>query len=374
MVFKSKLVKERGYPLEIHDDIETDDGYLLTMQRIPYGRKDTNINAKRPPVLLVHGAFGSAVHYTFDSPDKGLAYILADEGFDVWLGNYRSVSCSKKHKYYDNTSERFYDYTAHEVAIYDVKAKIDYILNVTNSAKMFYVGHSQGTMSFFILCSEMPEYNDKFKLFIALSPAGYVYNMTHPFVKFFWLYENYLYEPLKSLGFGQIPPVKPFFDNVGRPVCSLPIFNHFCSIIFQLLGGFNMNQFQKEMIPYFMHNFPDTISLKVFSHIAKMHESEYFGQFDYGPEMNMMRYGNYSAPRYDLRKVTAPLALYYAKNDWLVNSENVVKMAEEFPNVVDLYEVPDEDFTHMDFLWARDRVELLYNRIIDVMRYYKAVW
>jgi hypothetical protein len=32
---------------------------------------------------------------------------------------------------------------------------------------------------------------------------------------------------------------------------------------------------------------------------------------------NMFIYGQFTPPDYDLRKVTAPVALHYSENDWL---------------------------------------------------------
>lgn len=45
-----------------------------------------------------------------------------------------------------------------------------------------------------------------------------------------------------------------------------------------------------------------------------------FEKFDYGPEKNMVVYGSEIPPEYDLKKVTAPVALYYGKNDLLVDT------------------------------------------------------
>lgn len=39
---------------------------------------------------------------------------------------------------------------------------------------LIYVGHSMGTTSLFVMLSEMPEYNEKIKLFIALAPVAFM--------------------------------------------------------------------------------------------------------------------------------------------------------------------------------------------------------
>lgn len=46
-----------------------------------------------------------------------------------------------------------------------------------------------------------------------------------------------------------------------------------------------------------------------------------FQYFDYGPKTNMEKYGQDTPPQYDLEKITAPFALFYAQNDWLAGPE-----------------------------------------------------
>lgn len=45
-----------------------------------------------------------------------------------------------------------------------------------------------------------------------------------------------------------------------------------------------------------------------------------FEKFDYGREKNLEFYGSEIPPEYDLKNVTAPVALYYGKNDLLVDT------------------------------------------------------
>lgn len=43
----------------------------------------------------------------------------------------------------------------------------------------------------------------------------------------------------------------------------------------------------------------------------------FFRPYDYGVTANRQKYGNRVPPSYNLKKVTAPVALYYGANDWL---------------------------------------------------------
>lgn len=62
-------------------------------------------------------------------------------------------------------------------------ANIDHILKTTEQKQLFYVGHSQGTTVFFVMCSERPEYNQKIKLMVALAPVAYIRHVKSPLIK-----------------------------------------------------------------------------------------------------------------------------------------------------------------------------------------------
>lgn len=105
------IIKKYGYPVEQHHNILTEDGYLLDMQRIPYGINEHNNNTKKPAILLMHGLVASAEHYVVLGPQRSLAFILADKGFDVWLGNARGTNQSRKHIYLNpNTSHQYWNF------------------------------------------------------------------------------------------------------------------------------------------------------------------------------------------------------------------------------------------------------------------------
>ena len=54
---------------------------------------------------------------------------------------------------------------------FDIPAVINYILNVTQSDKLDYVGHSMGCAMFFIAMDRYPELNDKVNKMVALAPG-----------------------------------------------------------------------------------------------------------------------------------------------------------------------------------------------------------
>lgn len=90
------MITEAGYPIEVHLNVETEDGYLLNLYRIPYG-KSGQTDGTRPVILLMHGLLGSAEDWLVRGPSNGLGYILADSGYDVWMANARGTTHSRKH-------------------------------------------------------------------------------------------------------------------------------------------------------------------------------------------------------------------------------------------------------------------------------------
>ncbi len=64
------MVERAGYPVETHRVTTAADGYILTMHRIPHGRR---LNATvGEPVLMLHGILCSSADWVMGEPEKSL--------------------------------------------------------------------------------------------------------------------------------------------------------------------------------------------------------------------------------------------------------------------------------------------------------------
>lgn len=89
----------------------------------------------------MHGLLDCSDTFIINDEDKALAFVLANRGYDVWLGNNRGNKHSKEHTKYTSNSKSFWDFTFEDMAIYDLPAAFTYISSKTNQL-ITYIGHS----------------------------------------------------------------------------------------------------------------------------------------------------------------------------------------------------------------------------------------
>ncbi|OWR54447.1 acidic lipase, partial [Danaus plexippus plexippus] len=117
-----------GINLQEHN-VTTEDGYILKIFRVS-GRNC--VVKKRPPVILMHGLLQSSDVWFDAGPGAGLAYLLSDACYDLWLGNQRGNYHAKRHLILDpDRNPHFWHFSVDEIGFYDIPATIDYVLKAT---------------------------------------------------------------------------------------------------------------------------------------------------------------------------------------------------------------------------------------------------
>lgn len=167
--------------------------------------------------------------------------MLADEGFDIWLANVRGNRYSRNHVVLSPDGVRenrreFWDFTFHEMGVYDLSATIDYVLTTTKTEKIHYIGYSQGAAQFLILGAERPAYNDKiivanlFAPTVILNPTtNLAFNVAKPFI-------SSIVDLLNVIGAYELP-TNNLMGLLGQYFCTNFINNKLvCENILQVIG------------------------------------------------------------------------------------------------------------------------------------------
>lgn len=356
-----QLIRKYGYSAERHV-VKTQDGYILTMYRIP-GNSST--------VFLMHGLCSSADDMVTPGPKSSIAYLLANQGYDVWLGNARGNKHCRKHEAISPKVPEFWNYSFDEIGRYDLPAMIDYVLNLTGRTQLKYVGHSQGTTSFFVMCSERPEYNEKISLMVALSPIAWMSHLKSPLIRLMSSLNPFLINTLELLGVYEFAPHNAIFKGVVNSFCGdEELAVKYCANFVFYLCGYDKKQLNVSNLPVFFAHLPGGSSTKQLLHYGQEIVSGKFQKFDYGQKKNKEVYGTKMPPEYPVGKITAPVALFYCEEDWLANVTDVEILKSELHNVVEYYKVPFESFNHLDFIWALDVKTLIVDKMLQLFERY----
>jgi pimeloyl-ACP methyl ester carboxylesterase len=365
-----EIIAKYGYPIEIHN-ITTEDGYVLEAHRIPYGKTCGPAEGKKV-AWLQHGLLGDSSNYIINGPGKGLGYVMADACYDVWIGNFRGNTYSKRHLQWDpkENAKEFWSYSWHEIGIYDVAANIDYALAVTGQESLYYVGHSMGTTTIWVLLSQKPEYNQKIRLMSALAPVAHTVHMISP-LRLIAPFEGQLEWVINFLGLYEFLPSNALMDLLGKTVCheASPI-QLVCSNVLFLIAGYNFDQIDPLLLSVVLGHSPAGSSSGCVLHYGQGVNSGGFKLYNYGKEENLIRYGQETPPDYDWSKITAPVALYWGQNDWLAAPADAYRIAERLPNLVRFHRVNHDHFNHMDFIWAKDVETLVNNLVMEYIEKY----
>ncbi|XP_071056614.1 lipase 3-like [Onthophagus taurus] len=344
-----EIIHINKYPTETHNVI-TKDGYILTLFRIPHGIKNRTRNGR--PVLLMHGIIQSAADFVVMGSNKSIAFILAENGYDVWLGNARGNLYSRNHTDLSAKNKKFWKFSWHEIGLFDLPAMINYILDKTGYAKLHYMGHSQGCTTLLVLLSSKPKYNEKINLGVMLAPCSFMTNIINPFIYFFvnYFYEEtvFLMETLSSHN-GEFLSHHKNISKIIEFICAF--FSKICSSILFLIIGFSYRLLNYELLPAILSNLPAGISYLQTIHFAQIIKSGHFRRFDYGERINKKKYGTKTPPDYDLKKIRAPMAIFYSDYDWICSTKDVEKLSFHLPNVAYKKKITEEIFNHMDFIW-----------------------
>ncbi|XP_063606385.1 lipase lipl-5-like [Penaeus indicus] len=334
-----QLIRIRGYPSEIHQ-VVTDDGYILEVHRIPHGRNDVTRNhnristperggngrrENRRVVFIQHCVLCSSADFVLNDPDQALAFILADAGYDVWLGNARGNVYGRRHVRLSPDQREFWDFRGRPKVL-----------------ELDCLGDASACMPMLLLSSSM-----LLGIYLALLRT------------------------LERAGVVEVGMLSANYSAATSALCApLVPTKLVCDAIRMLALGPNSGYVDKAYQPVILAHIPAGMSLNVLKHFQQFHTSHKFQAYDYGRQRNMQEYGSAVPPSFSFGQVRAPVGLFYSDGDWISDTLDVRRMAPELPNLALDYLVPLADFNHNDFLWAENANRLVYDRILNLLQKY----
>ncbi|XP_034518295.1 lysosomal acid lipase/cholesteryl ester hydrolase isoform X2 [Ailuropoda melanoleuca] len=274
----SEIIAHWGFPSEEHF-IETEDGYILCLHRIPHGRKNHSAKGPKPVVFLQHGLLADSSNWVTNLPNNSLGFILADGGFDVWMGNSRGNTWSRRHKTLSVSQDEFWTFSFDEMAHYDLPASINFILNKTGQEQAYYVGHSQGTTIGFIAFSRIPQLAKRIKMFFALAPVASAEFSRSPLVKL-GKFPEFLLKDI--FGVKEFLPQGTFLKWLSAHFCSHIVLKELCGNAFFILCGFNEKNLNMSRVPVYITHSPAGTSVQNLLHWGQLIKLRKFQAFDWG--------------------------------------------------------------------------------------------
>ncbi|NXS89565.1 LIPM Lipase, partial [Erpornis zantholeuca] len=356
----SQKILFHGYPSEEYE-VLTEDGYFLSLNRIPYGRGDPGPSGSRPPVLIVHGFCLDGGDWVDNFPESSLAFILADAGYDVWIGNNRGNSWSRRHISLSTASEEFWDFSFHEMAMYDLPAMVDFILMQTEWEWLFYVGHAQGTTLGFIAFSSLPHLAEKIRLFFALAP---VYTFRHArglVLKLAFLPDLLLKD---IFGTRELVLVGREEKSLLAEKCSGLLAAKVCANEIFTVGGYDWDNLNRSRLDVYLSHFPDYTSVKNLLHWGQTAKTGHFKQFDYGLR-NLEKYKQLTPPFYRIEAMRVPVALWSGGQDFVTPPVETQRLLSHLTRIVHHEHFPD--WNHFDHHWGLNAPQRLYGRMVTLM-------
>ncbi|XP_060097258.1 lipase member M-like isoform X2 [Heteronotia binoei] len=337
----NELIRYRGYPSEEYEVI-TDDGYILSINRIPFGIKKQGNSVVKPVVFLQHGLLGDGSNWVTNLDNNSLGFVLADAGYDVWIGNSRGNVWSRRHQNMSIHQEEFWAFSFDEMAKYDLPAVLNFILQTTGQGQLYYIGYSQGAAIGFIAFSAMPELAQKVKMFLALAPVTRIKYARSPAIKLMSLPEKLL---RVMLGKKEFLPQNKLLKKIIVPLCGYRLFSGICGNVFFFLGGYNMANMNMSRVNVYVARTPAGTSAQ-----------------------NIFHWSQFTPPIYKIEDMNVPTAVWTGGQDLLSDPEDVAILVSQIKNLVFHKAVPK--WAHLDFIWGLDAPQNMYNEIIALMRHH----
>ncbi|XP_058091601.1 triacylglycerol lipase 1-like isoform X2 [Magnolia sinica] len=282
--------------------------------------------------------------WVMNEPNESLGFILAEAGYDVWIGNARSSSFSLGHLHYSQCQKEYWDWDLDDIATNDVPTMLRFIRRVTEK-QILYVGFSQGAMAGFAAFT-YSKVSDLVEKAVMLSPIAYLSNIRSTVARM--AAASFLDQLDLALGVSRFSLSDELVKQILRMVCDLISLD--CQSNFLALIEGPSHCINQSRTGYYKQYELQSTSMRNIVQLAQLVRSGRFCKYDHGIIGNLIRYWAIFPPSYKLHGLPKrlPFLLAYGGNDYLADGEDVMHVSREIPGPVDMLFMPD--YSHEDFV------------------------
>jgi len=365
-----------GYPWKVYYPV-TPDGFVLTVVRITGGlSKAGKAPGPKPVVFLQHGLLDDCATWIVNSPQQSLGFLLADAGYDVFMGNVRGNSYSTRNLNYTEDDSTYWRHIDFDYMIsQDLPTMIGEALRVTGRKTLSYVGHSQGTLIGFGAFSTNFELAKKINVFVALAPVAYVGNTGVPLLKFLSAVEAT--DILTILGERSFLMPGWLITLLGGTVCKYT--PAICGGVLGIFTGYDSSNLNLTRLSYTLTLEPGGTSVQNMAHWSQIVRSGGLQFFDFkDTQENIRHYNAPTPPNYPLHQLSKkngvpPMAFFTGTRDPLADPTDVKMLAEVIPDDnKPMFWLNEPSYQHLDFIWGENAHELIYPDVMKIIAKYKS--
>jgi len=301
-------------------------------------------------------------------PWESLSYILADAGYDVWMGNQRGNTYGKAHVNISVDSREFWEFSWDQMAEFDFPAMIDYVRNNTGYDKISYIGHSEGTLVCFAALSEHPEWASKINIFIGFGPLITVGHITN--VLFRFLADTYFDKIVGEFDHKQFLPSSTYLEELFPLLCAP--FPQICEDVIEFICGPHRGAFNLSRMQVMSAHEPGGTSIQNMEHFTQAIRKDNFAKYDYNdPIKNSQHYGQRIPPSYNISNFPTsdilPVALYSGSHDELADPADVKFLISQLPSPP-ILAVELQNYAHLDFVWDIEAYQQFYPEVLSLIQ------
>lgn len=422
-----QLIERAGFQYENYYALG-DDGYMTQLIRIINPLADAAF-LKRPPIIVQHGQTANSKNFVMQSnkqhhpmpypkprdrnrgffhfgdyfssrrqqpsSNRSIAFMLANNGYDVWLSSTRGVdsnnmgfvpptiqqrvvsssrmtqknmSLGEEILLRERIKKSYWSFTLDDQIAHDLPAQIATVMNITGAPQISLFGYSNTALTTFAMLSIRPDIAAFVDTYIAAAPVVY-YNKPDGWFK--WFMGEFMRLMPRDIDTSLFlsDSVADFIRSCTMKLCSNVMVRYtLCKFSLDALFG-TSSQFRTLLeMPFFAHLVRQT-SWKCLAQHVQIVKNHKLAKFDYGPKLNLKYYNSIEPPEYDLGMVDdrVNIVLVSGEQDSWANQATLDEIRNRLPRPPAL-DLVLQDYNHLDLAAAYDvdiKVNLPILRFLD---------